>query len=153
MMYNARSTGWSTSQKSTCQKVNLPKKSICQKSQLTKNTNHSILIILCSGWLFGQLTFWRLTISPSIWLGSEQRSKLSKGEGSKLGEPCGEWSKIKITAVWIDQLQALLSSFTRSCVGSIHPKWFQNTGFGTWGRRAIWYVSEEVRWVRGFSDK
>jgi len=24
------------------------------------------LVILCSGWLFGQLTFWRLAISPCI---------------------------------------------------------------------------------------
>jgi hypothetical protein len=27
------------------------------KSQLAKNTKHSILVILCSGWLFGKLTF------------------------------------------------------------------------------------------------
>ncbi len=56
------------------QKVNWPKSQLAQKSQLTKNTNHSIVVILCSdaqvdflaSWLFGQLTFWRLTISLSI---------------------------------------------------------------------------------------
>ncbi len=47
-------------------KSQLTKKSTCQKSQLAKNTKHNILVILYSGWRFGQLTFWRLTISPSI---------------------------------------------------------------------------------------
>ncbi len=37
------------------------------KSQLAKKTKHSILVILISAWLFGQLTFWRLTISPSFY--------------------------------------------------------------------------------------
>jgi hypothetical protein len=39
-------------------KSQLAKKSTCQKSQLAKNTNHSILVILHSGGLFGKLTFW-----------------------------------------------------------------------------------------------
>jgi hypothetical protein len=58
-------------------KVNLPKKSTCQKSQLAKKVNSlktpTIAFWLfyaqvdsLASWLFGQLTFWRLTISPRI---------------------------------------------------------------------------------------
>jgi len=39
------------------QKVNWPKSQLAKKSQLTKNTNHSILVILSSGWRFWQVGF------------------------------------------------------------------------------------------------
>ncbi len=50
--------------------VNFPK-STCQKRQLTKNINESILVALCLEWIFGKLTFckltfWMLAIYPSI---------------------------------------------------------------------------------------
>ncbi len=58
------------------QKVNWPKsqltkKSTDQKVNLTKSQpEHKITKMLClvflASWLFGQLTFWRLIISPSI---------------------------------------------------------------------------------------
>ncbi len=44
---------------STYQIVNMP------KSQIDKNVRESFLVILWLGSLFGKLTFWRLTISPS----------------------------------------------------------------------------------------
>ena len=51
-------------------KSQLTKKSTCQKSQLAKNTKHIWLfyaqVDFLASSLFGQLTFWRLTISPSI---------------------------------------------------------------------------------------
>ncbi len=40
------------------QNVNWPKSQLAKKSQRAKNTNHTILVILYSGWLFDKLTFW-----------------------------------------------------------------------------------------------
>jgi hypothetical protein len=47
-------------EKPNFQKVTLP------KSRLTENINQSNLVVLCQGWLYGKLTFWKLTISPTI---------------------------------------------------------------------------------------
>jgi hypothetical protein len=40
--------------------LELSKNSTCQKNQIGTNSKHSILVILCSGWLYAKLTFWWL---------------------------------------------------------------------------------------------
>jgi hypothetical protein len=54
--------------------VNLP------KSQVAKNINQSLLVFLFWGWLFGKLTLWRLTISPSIFDSSRYWHRKDRGK-------------------------------------------------------------------------
>jgi hypothetical protein len=53
------------------QKVNWPKSQLAKKVNSLKTPNIAFWLFYAqvdflAGWLFGKLTFWRLTISPSI---------------------------------------------------------------------------------------
>ncbi len=56
----------STSKKSACQEVNLPKKVNSLKTPNIAFWLFYAHVDFWASWLFGRLTFWRLTISPSI---------------------------------------------------------------------------------------
>ncbi len=73
---NAQPPKSQLAKKSTCQKVNLPKKVNSFKTPTIAFWLFYAQVDFLASWLFGQLTFCRLTISPSIDFASFQNCQL-----------------------------------------------------------------------------